>query len=144
MATNVIYRGSVENNKPTQDEAIAAAELTPGMLLFKSSGEFALFNTDGGGAGVKLYVCDLNTLLQGGVTDTFASGDTAVAFEPKPGERYNMQVNSGQNITALDTPLAADGAGLLRIGVVGTDDIICWADEVINTGASTGLVKVKF
>lgn len=144
MATNVIYRGSAEGNKPVQTEAIAAAALTPGMLLFKSSGQFALYNTDGAGAGVKLYVCDLNFLRQGGVADTYASGDTAVAFEPRPGERYNVLVNSGQNITAVDTPLAADGAGLLRIGVVGTDDIICWADEVINTGASTGLVKVKF
>lgn len=143
MATNVIFRGSAENVKPTQDEAIAAASTLPGTLLFKSSGEFAAFNTDGAGAGVKLYVADVDTLKQGSVTDAIASGDTLVAFEPKPGERYNMLVSTGQTISALDTPLAADGAGLLRIGVVGTDDIICYADEVITTTATT-LVKVKF
>ena len=144
MATNVIFRGSVENNKPIQEEAIAAAALTPGMLLYKAAGQFALFNTDGGGADVKLYVCDLDTLKQGSTSTVFASGETAIAFEPQKGERYNMMVNTSQNITALDTPLAADGAGLLRIGVVGTDDIICYADEIINTSATAQLVKVKF
>lgn len=144
MATNVIFRGSVENNKPTMDEAVAAAALLPGSLLFKSSGQFAEFDTDGGGDGVKLYVADLNTLLQKTTADAWASGDVTMAYEPKPGERYNMRVSAGQNITALDTPLAADGAGALRIGIPGTDVIVCYSDEIINTGASEALVAVKF
>lgn len=144
MATNVIFRGSVENVKPTVAEAKAAAALTPGWLLFKSSGDFAAFNTDGGGDGVKLYVCDMNTLKQQTATEAWTSGDTAIAFEPKPGERYNMVVSAAQNITAVDTPLAADGAGTLRIGVPGTDFIVCYADEVINTSGTAQLVAVKF
>lgn len=144
MATNVIFRGSAEINKPIQNEAIAAAAHLPGTLLFKdSSGEFAAFDTDGAGAGVKLYIADMDTLKQGSVTDAWTSGDTMIAFDPRPAEMYNALVATGQAITAKDTPLAADGAGLLRIGVVGTDDIICYADEVITTTATT-LVKVKF
>lgn len=141
--TNVIFRGSVECNKPIQDEALAAASTLPGTLLFKNAGAFTAFNTDGAGAGVNLYVADLNFLQQGSTTDAWAAGDTLVAFEPQKGERYNMLVATGQTITAVDTPLAADGAGLLRIGVVGTDDIICYADQVITTSATT-LVAVKF
>jgi len=143
MATNVIFRGSVENNKPTQTEAKAAAATLPGTLLSKVAGVFTAYNTDGAGAGVKLYVADLNFLQQGSTTDTWASGDTMVAFEPEGNDRYNMLVATGQTISAVDTPLAADGAGLLRIGVVGTDDIICYSDEVITTTATT-LVAVKF
>lgn len=144
MAKNKIFRGDVTINRPVQVEAIAAAELTPGYLVFKNAGEFAVHATDGGGAGVRLYAVDLNTLLQGGTTDTWASGDTTVAFEPRPGERYNMVVAASQNITAVDTALASNGDGTLRIAVVGTDDVICYADEVINTGASAALVNVKF
>lgn len=143
MAKNVIFRGSVENNKPIQDEAVAAAALTPGSLLIKSAGEFDVHATDAGGAETKLYVCDLNTLLQGDTSDTFALGDTAVAFEPRPGERYNMLVADSQNITALDTPLTSAGDGTLRIATPATEDVICYADEVINVTTST-LVNVKF
>lgn len=144
MAKHTIFRGSAETVKPIQDEAVAAAALTPGQLLFKSSGSFTQHATDGGGAEVKLYVCDLNFLLQGDVDTTYASGDTAVAFEPRPGERYRMRVAATQNITALDTPLASNGDGTLRIGVPATDDIICYADEVINVTAAGTLVNVKF
>lgn len=141
--TNVIFRGSVETVKPVQTEALTAASTLPGTLLFKNAGVFTAFNTDGAGAGVELYVADLNTLKQGGVSDAWAAGDTAVAFEPRKGERYNMLVATGQTISAVDTPLAADGAGLLRVGVVGTDDIICYSDQIITTSATT-LVAVKF
>lgn len=143
MATNVIFRGDATIKRPVQDEAIAAAELTPGSLVFKNAGQFAVHATDGGGAGVQLYVTDLNTLQQGSTTDTWAAGDTAVAFEPRPGERYNMLVADTQNITALDTALTSNGDGTLRIAVVGTDDVICYADEVVNV-TSSQLVAVKF
>lgn len=141
--TNVIFRGSVETNKPVQSEAKTAASTLPGSLLYKAAGVFTKHATDGGGAGVKLYVADLNFLQQGSTSDAWASGDTAVAFEPRPGERYNMLVATGQTISALDTPLTSNGDGTLRIGVVGTDDILCYADQIVTTTAAE-LVAVKF
>lgn len=143
MTTNVIFRGSVENVKPTQDEALTAASTLPGTLLYKNSGVFTAHATDGGGAGVKLYVADLNTLQQGDTTTAWASGDTAVAFEPRQDERYNMLVATGQTISAVDTPLTSNGDGTLRIGIVGTDDILCYSDEIVTTSAAQ-LVAVKF
>jgi len=144
MAKNTIFRGDVSITRPVQVEGIASAALTPGHLVFKGSGEYSVHATDGGGAGVRLYVVDKNTLLQQSVSETWASGDTALAYEPRPGERYNMVVAASQDITAVDTALASNGDGTLRIAVVGTDDVICYADEIINTGASAALVNVKF
>lgn len=144
MAKHKIFRGDVTINRPVQVEAIAAAALTPGYLVFKNAGEFAVHATAGGGAGVRLYAVDLNTLQQGGVTDTWAAGDTTVAFEPRPGERYNMVVAASQNITAVDTPLTSAGDGTLRIATPATEDVLCYADEIINTGAAAALVNVKF
>ena len=144
MAKNKIFTGDYSVTRPVQEEAQAAAVLTPGQLLFKSAGQFTQHATDGAGAGVRLYVCDLDTLKQGGTDDTIASGDTAVAFEPRQSERYNVLVAAGQNITALDTALTSNGDGSLRIGVVGVDSILCYADEIINTGGAAALVSVKF
>lgn len=142
--TNVIFRGSVENVKPIQDEAISATEITPGQLLFKSSGQFTQHATDGGGSETALYIADRNFLKQGGPSDTWPSGDSVVAYEPRPSERYNMVVAASQNITALDTPLTSNGDGSLRIGVPATDDILCYADQIVNTGGAAALVAVKF
>lgn len=142
--TNVIFRGSVENVKPVQDEAIAAAEITPGQLLFKSAGQFTQHATAGGGAEVSLYIADLNFLKQGGPSDTWPSGDSVVAYEPRPGERYNMVVAASQDITEPDTPLTSNGDGTLKIGVPATDDILCYADQIVNTGGAAALVAVKF
>lgn len=143
MATNVIFRGAVEIVKPIQTEAPAATELKAGALVFKSSGEFAEFATDGGGAGVKLYLVDVNFLKQeAAATSTWASGDTTVAFEPRPAELYNALVATGQTL-AKDSPLASNGDGTLRLGVVGTDDIIAYADEAVTTTAEQ-LVAIKF
>lgn len=143
MATNKIFRGAAVNVDPVQTEAIASEALPAGSLLFKSSGEYALHATDGAGEGVKLYVADLNTLKQeDAATSVWADGDTAVAFEPSRAERYNMLVATSQTLVA-DSPLASNGDGTLRLGVVGTDSIICYADEAITTTA-TQLVAVKF
>ena len=43
-----------------------------------------------------------------------------------------------------DTPLTSNGAGLLRIAVLGTDDVIAYSQEVITVGAAPELVKVRF
>lgn len=143
MAKNKIFRGDVTINRPVQEEAIATLALTPGALAVKSSGEFVVHPTAAAGADEKLYVVDLNTLLQGDTSTQWAAGDTAVAFEPRPGERYNMLVADAQNITALDTPLTSAGDGTLRIAVPATEEVLCFADEIINTSGVT-LVNVKF
>lgn len=142
MAKNLIFRGTATNNRPVQVEAQAAAELTPGNLVYLSSGKFAKHATAGGGAGVRLYLVDLNVLAQGTTTDTFAADETTLAFEPRQGERYNALVATGQTLVK-DSPLASNGNGTLRLGVVGADDIICYADEAITTTAAE-LVNVKF
>lgn len=142
--TNVIFRGSVECVKPIQDEAIAAAAITPGQLLFKSAGQFTQHATDGGGAETALYIADLNFLLQGDASVQWPSGDTCVAYEPRPSERFNVLVAAGQNITALDTPLTSNGDGSLRIAVPATDDVLCYADQIVDTTPGATLVAVKY
>lgn len=145
MATNVIFRGDAAIVKPIQVEAKSAAVLKAGELVFKSgvNREFDRILVSGAGAGFKLYLVDVNTLKQeSAATSTWAIGETVVAFEPRPGERYNALVATGQTLVA-DSPLTTNGDGTLRLGVVGTDDILAYADEAVTTTAEQ-LVAIKF
>jgi hypothetical protein len=144
MTKNVIFRGSAEINKPILDEAVLVAAIAPGSLMIKdATGKFAVHATANGGSEEQLYILDANTLLQLPVTTNVALGDTGQGFEPRPGERYNMLVATGQTIDVLDKPLTSAGNGLLDIGTPATEDILCYADEIITTTATT-LVAVKF
>ena len=144
MAKNVIFRGDATINRPVVEEAIGAVVLTPGNLMSKdASGEFIKHATANGGGEEQLYIADGDFLLQKLVTANWAAGDSVRGFEPRPGERYHMLVATGQTIDVLDKPLTSTGTGLLDIATPATDDVLCYADEIITTTATT-LVAVKF
>jgi hypothetical protein len=144
MAKNTIFVSPASTVQPIVAEALAAAALSPGNLLNKdATGKFEKHGTAGGGTEVMLYIANANFLEQLTVSDALTSGDTVQAFEPRAGESYHMLVATSQTIDVLDKPLTSNGDGTLKIGTPATDDILCYADEVITTTAVT-LVKVKF
>lgn len=138
---NKTHLGSVHRNQPEQYEAVAGAALSVGMLALSTGGELVPHGTDGGGDFV--YVVKERTAI-GLVSEGYESGDWAQSYIPTSGEMYRMLVATGQAI-AFDTPLTSNGAGLLRVGVPGTDTIVCYADESdIGTTDGTTPVRVKF
>lgn len=144
MAKNTVFAGDIRQRHTSVTEALATpATIKPGHILAKSAGNFILHNVaDQGGS---LYIADLNTNKQGGMEDTYAAGDTVRAFYPTAGELYHVRVAASQNITAVETPLTSNGDGTLKIasGAAGTQEVFAYADEIINTGASVALVRVR-
>lgn len=142
---NRTYLGSVHKNQPEQYEAPAGATLTPGMLALSTAGE--LVPHDGDGEGGFVYVAKELTANfdgNGGLDTDYEDGDWAQSYYPESGLMFRMLVATGQAI-ALDTPLTSNGAGLLRVAVVGTDEVVCYADESdIGTTDGTTPVRVKF
>ncbi len=142
---NRTFLGSVHHNQPEQYEAPAGATLTPGMLALSTTGE--LVPHDGDGAGGFVYVAKELTATfdgSGGLDTDYTAGETAQAYIPESGLMFRMLVATGQTV-ALDTPLTSNGAGLLRVAVVGTDAVVCYADESdIGTTSATTPVRVKF
>ena len=141
MAKNVIYAGPAGKCAQKVEALAGEAGLLPGMLLVKSSGEFIKHATAGQGGTV--FCANVDFCKQTGVSDAYTDGDTVQAFNPVTGEYYNMLVATSQNITAVDTPLTSNGAGLLRIALTtGAEEVLFYADEIVNTAATTS-VRVR-
>lgn len=146
-AKNVIYVAAAGDTCPEQEQAkIAAAQtVVPGaMLLLNASGEFIDHNA--AGEARDFFVANLNAEAQEGATTAWTVGDTCTAFIPSPKQYFNMVVAASQNITAKGTALTSNGDGTLKIATItgATPDVtVAVADEVVNTGGATALVRVR-
>jgi hypothetical protein len=142
MAKNVIYAGPAGQCAQKAEALAGAADLLPGMVMEKTAGAFT--KHDEAGQGGAVYFANVDFVKQGGVDDLYTNGDTVQAFNPVAGEFYNLLVATGQNITAVDTPLTSNGAGLLRIAATdGSEEVLCYSEEIVNTAATTSvLVRV--
>ena len=123
---------------PSVEEAIASVDLLPGRLVAISSGEFAL---KGVGDNTLAYVVDANFTKQLTVADVNPADETAVAFLPRNGEKFNVRVVAAQALVK-GTPLAAAADGKLTIGVPGTNEILFYSDKVIGATTDDQLVRV--
>lgn len=143
---NKIRLGPVQRNCPQAEEAIMAADLAPGTIVYKNSnGKFAAFATEGEGEGVKLYVLN-HSFASGGQIDDDVEADTTGIAEPLFSEDLlAMLVATGNNLNVADKPLAISAtAGVLKIGVPGTDFIVGYAQEIYNNNTgSSQLVRVR-
>lgn len=147
VGKNVIFVAQVDKVLPAQEEAkIAAAQtILPGSAVtLNASGEF--INHDTAGVGGNWFVADLDSIGQGNATTALVVGDTAQAFIPVPGDFFNVVVAAAQNITAKGTALTSNGDGTFKIATTGTatpDVTLVHADEIVNTGGSAQLVRVR-
>lgn len=141
MAFNTIRVASAIKNDPIKVEKPADAAISPGhIIIANSTNEFLKHATDG--AGGMIFVADLNMLDT--VSVAYATGDTVQAYQPVGGETYNVRAKTGQAFVKDITPMTSDGAGRVRVGVVGTDTIIAYAAETVTTSANEQLVLAKF
>lgn len=144
---NVIYLAPVGQTCPAQEEsAIATGEtVLPGYAVIRdANGDFIAHNAAGDGG--DWFIADLDSIGQGAVSTALTVGDTAQAFVPVPGEYYNVVVAASQNITAVGTALSSNGDGTFKIATTtgATPDVVlAYADEVVNTGGTAQLVRVR-
>lgn len=145
-AKNVIYVATAGDTCPEQEQAKieGSSTITPGALVRLSNGLF--IDHDAAGEARDFFIANLNAEAQEGVNDDWTPGDTLTAFIPQPGQYFNMVVAAGQNITAKGTALTSNGDGTLKIATItgATPDVtVAVADEVVNTGGATALVRVR-
>lgn len=82
---------------------------------------------------------------EGGNIDTaYTVGDSVEPIILRSGEFAHVRVAANQNITVRNTALSSNGDGTLKIAVTdGTEQVLFYADEVINTGANVERVRVR-
>ena len=140
MPLNVIRVALATDPAPIKVEKPAAEAILPGNLLAaNSSGQFIKHATANGGG--RVFIADLN--MHDGVADAYATADTVQAYEPRPGEVYQVRMATGQALVKDVTPLTSTGAGRLDIAS-GTDVIVGYAFETVTTAENDQLAQVKF
>lgn len=152
MAKNVIYVGPADgaNHKPLNLEGRAiGGAITPGTILKSVATGFSVSDIGATVFGEITLVADKDQQRTKLVTDGWTVNENMVAIQPRSGDFMNVLVATGQTIATVGTPLARNGAGLLKIAVtpatVGTssEEIVAFSDEIITTTATT-LARVRF
>jgi len=145
-----IYVGPADHGhsgKPLNVEGKALSAVRPGALCAQAAtgiNENAQAATT---LGASLLIADKDQQRGKTVDDAWTINENMVAFQLRSGEMANALVATGQNITASGTPLSSNADGTLKIAVtpatVGatSEEILAYADEIINTAAVT-LVRV--
>lgn len=149
LGKRVIYVGPADDadHKPLHVEGIATeASILPGSVLDYAAASAGLELMDDAATvfGKPLLVADKDEMRSKSVDDAWTVDENMVAISPRSGEFLNVLVITGQALvrgTALTRSVATPGA-LIIAATDGTEEILCYADEVVTTTA-TQLVRVK-
>lgn len=135
-------RINIDGAAETENRQMKVTVLPGSLAFIGSDDKFDKFVTVGAGEGIQLYAIGVDYLQGKRVTETVAIGDIGVGNYFETGRSFAMLVKAAAALN-VDTPLAVDAAGVLRIGVVGTDHIVAYSKEKFTVGASSELVIVR-
>jgi hypothetical protein len=107
---NVIYRGPIKDQPETVSDKTVAGAYLPGILV--TEGASALTVATGSDIEKDLLVLSNADFAGQDVATAYASGDTGVAYRPRPGEIY--QVRLAGATYALNAPLTVGASGYLE------------------------------
>lgn len=80
----------------------------------------------------------------GDITTPHTIGDSLEPLDLVSGQFANVRVAASSDITRKGVALSSNGDGTLKIAATdGSESVIAYSDEIINTGASVALVQVR-
>jgi len=141
---NLVYCGRADGgeHKPLKVEGIAQAATTPATLVVQGASGLSVSSAAATVFGERFLVADKDEARTRSMTDQWAINESMVAIAPKSGDFLNVLVAAGNNITSRGVALTRNGSGLLAIAATdGSEEILCYSDEIINAVANT-LVRV--
>lgn len=148
LGKRVIFVGPADgaDHKPLHEEGVCAEVCSPGAVLdyAAASAGFELMDDAATVFGKPLLVADKDEARSKSVDDPWTIDENMVAIRPRSGEFINVQVITAQALvkgTALTRSAATPGA-LVIAATDGTEEILCYADEIVTTTA-TQLVRVR-
>lgn len=106
---NVIYRGPIKDEPETVNKPVAGAYL-PGIMVTESA--TALTVAVAADMEKDLLILSNRRFVGQDVATAYASGDTGVAYRPRPGEIY--QVRLAGATYAYNAPLTVGASGYLE------------------------------
>ena len=148
MATTktLVWRGPADGAacKPNVQEGICIdAGVLPGTLMEVVATGLQESTIAATAFDSQPMLANRDSMRQKNMDEVWIQNDTMQAVEFRSGEFGTARVALGQNITARRTALSSNGDGTLKIAVTdGTEQILFYSDEIINTGAAIALVTV--
>jgi len=134
-----IYRGGVEENTPQVLELpAAAAGIRPGNIAIRVGNTLAVGTA---ATAAYTYIVDAPP-HQDPLTYVYKQGETVFAYIPRSRDGYLVRVAAAQALLA-DSPIAADAAGRVDLGVVGTDPIIGYSVFASASAAADTLIDMR-
>lgn len=137
--------GDYKDQKPLLEEGLATeADIQPGHVV-----EYAAANAGYSKAtsaatvfGILFLIANKNELQAKEITDLWTLDETMTVVKPRSGEYINVLVETGQALDKGTALTRSATAGLLTIAATdGTEQVLCYSDEVVTTTA-TQLVRV--
>lgn len=145
----LIYVGPADgsvNKAPLTVEGLATeASILPGSVLDYAAASAGLELMDDSAVvfGKPLLVANKDEFNSASVDTAWTNGESMIAIKPRSGEFVNVFVVTAQALvrgTALTRSSVTPGA-LVIAAADGTEEILCYSDEVVTTSA-TELVRV--
>lgn len=119
-------------------EFAAGGTVRPGDLLEKSSGNVVANSVSGKGGSMWA----LHDRLQGKtIADNYASGDMVQSASFCSGSQVWAWLKDEQNVSDGD-PLTSNGDGSLRLAVIGTDEVVAYADQDLDLTGAAGDARI--
>tara|TARA_R100000544_G_C2182737_1_gene37709 strand:+ start:40 stop:489 length:450 start_codon:yes stop_codon:yes gene_type:complete len=147
MAKNTIYLGPADsaNCHALRVEGLAVDAVLPGSLVTQTAAGIATSAKAATAFDSQVLVAEeYGSHVDQGVNDAYTIGDVALSVNLRSGEFANVRVATGNNITTKGTALSSNGDGQFKIAATdGTEQILMYADEVVNVAANNTLVKAR-
>ena len=148
----LVWRGNASGAEmsPNLFEAIALDAMLPGTLVEVVATGLQTSTQVATTAGARPIFANRDVMRQKNMDQPWVINESMQAVEFRSGEFGCVRVAAGQNITKRRTPLSSNGDGTLKIAVtpvtvgVTSEEILCYSDEIINTGGAVALVNIYF
>ncbi len=141
MAGNVIYRGPIEKEPQTISDRTVAGAYLPGILVTDDGSELTVATASD--MGEKLYVLSNRRFYDQDIATAYASGDTGVAYEPLPGEVYQVRLAAGTYAKGDKLTVGASGYLTAAVDSPAGDVVVAYFDDTAGTFSAGGLADVK-
>jgi hypothetical protein len=141
----LVWRGNASgaSMQPNLYEGIALDAMLPGTLVEPvATGIQTSDNADTDFTQTAMFA-NRDVMRQKNMDQVWVINESMQAVEFRSGEFGCVRVAAAQNITKRRTGLASNGDGTLKIAAIdGTDNVLVYTDEIINTGGAVALVNV--
>lgn len=138
MAGNKIYRGPVDKQPHTISERLVNGALLPGVVCTDDGTDLSL--AVAADMGKKVYILSNREFYDQDVATAYADNDSAIAYEPLPGERYQVRVAAATYAHMDPLTLGASGR-LTKVATIG-DVTVAYFDDTAGAYSAGALADV--